>query len=639
MRGRVVAVDSAPEHRDGVAAGLERAAMSLGVDSAREAADDDEPGRRQLSAEAARDLAAVGGAGSRTDDCDRRPRQQLDLGLASQEEPRRRVVDRVRRSGGKAGSERARKRNPSALSRASSAGASNARLKAANRALRGSPTRCASVAAANAASASSLTPRQLLRRAVRERLGDVLGRDRRRRPRARRPSARRGRRAPGRGPRAAAARPPGSSSSSASAVRRERRRRRAARARPRPAPHRLPRPRRARRPAPRARGRGTATTRSKRSSSARESLSRKAASRCGEHEHSAAGSPRAPHGHRFIVPTSWKRAGKSAWPATRATATTPSSSGWRSASSAGRGNSASSSRSRTPRCARLASPGRGPGAAADDRGRRGAVVRRAERPQRDERALRRQHAGDRVDPRHLERLRRLERRQDRRAAGARASSCRFPAARRAAGCARPPPRARARGGPAPDRARRRGRARAGVRRPRRAARAGGGRARRGGTRPPRRGAGPGSPRPRRARPRPPTRRAQRIRSSPARRAPSAAASAPPHGPDPAVERELADRGVLREPLGRNLPRRRQHRERDREVEAGALLAQGCRREVDRDPPRAATRARPSDPAADPLLRLLAGAVGEADDREPRHRRAGGAPPPRRGAGRGRPARG
>ena len=38
------------------------------------------------------------------------------------------------------------------------------------------------------------------------------------------------------------------------------------------------------------------TTRSKRSSSARESLSRKARRRCGEHEHSAEGSPRPAQG-------------------------------------------------------------------------------------------------------------------------------------------------------------------------------------------------------------------------------------------------------------------------------------------------------------------------------------------------------
>jgi len=53
-----------------------------------------------------------------------------------------------------------------------------------------------------------------------------------------------------------------------------------------------------------------------------------------------------------------KRAGKTTRPAARETETKPSSSGWRRASSAGRWNSASSSRSSTPRCARLASPGR-----------------------------------------------------------------------------------------------------------------------------------------------------------------------------------------------------------------------------------------------------------------------------------------
>ncbi len=67
------------------------------------------------------------------------------------------------------------------------------------------------------------------------------------------------------------------------------------------------------------------------------------------------------HAQRFIVPTSWKRAGKTTRPAARATETKPSSSGCRSASSDGRANSASSSRRRTPRWARLASPGRSPG--------------------------------------------------------------------------------------------------------------------------------------------------------------------------------------------------------------------------------------------------------------------------------------
>ena len=94
--------------------------MRLAVDAAGETADDDETRGGELAAEAARDLAAVGRAGTRADDRDGRPREQLDVGVAAQEEPRRRVVDRPS-SGGNAGSERARKRNPSPSSRASSA--------------------------------------------------------------------------------------------------------------------------------------------------------------------------------------------------------------------------------------------------------------------------------------------------------------------------------------------------------------------------------------------------------------------------------------------------------------------------------------------------------------------------------------
>jgi hypothetical protein len=52
------------------------------------------------------------------------------------------------------------------------------------------------------------------------------------------------------------------------------------------------------------------------------------------------------------------RAGNSTEPPARVTTTRPSSSGWRSASTASRRNSVSSSRNRTPRWARLASPGR-----------------------------------------------------------------------------------------------------------------------------------------------------------------------------------------------------------------------------------------------------------------------------------------
>ena len=56
------------------------------------------------------------------------------------------------------------------------------------------------------------------------------------------------------------------------------------------------------------------------------------------------------------------------------------------------------------------------GTAADDRRGRGAVMGRAERRREDDRAPRRQRSGDRVDPRHLERLVAGERRQDARQA-------------------------------------------------------------------------------------------------------------------------------------------------------------------------------------------------------------------------------
>ena len=69
--------------------------------------------------------------------------------------------------------------------------------------------------------------------------------------------------------------------------------------------------------------------------------------------------PSWPHGHGFIAATSWNAAGKSACRAARDTTMRPVSSGSRSASSAARGNSASSSRKRTPRWASDASPGRG----------------------------------------------------------------------------------------------------------------------------------------------------------------------------------------------------------------------------------------------------------------------------------------
>ena len=197
------------------------------------------------------------------------------------------------------------------------------------------------------------------RGAIGERLREVLRQHRVGSRRARRSSSRRGPRARGHGRRAAPARRPDRAARMPPRCGAERRRRAAApgrrsRARaPRPTPH------RAARPAPRlaaaaSRRRGR-TGRATRATPSRGS----AEIRCGLHAQSAAGSPRPPQGQRFIVATRRNRAGKSACPPTRATETTPSSSGWRSDSSTGRGNSGSSSISSTPRWARLASPGRG----------------------------------------------------------------------------------------------------------------------------------------------------------------------------------------------------------------------------------------------------------------------------------------
>jgi hypothetical protein len=86
----------------------------------------------------------------------------------------------------------------------------------------------------------------------------------------------------------------------------------------------------------------------------------------------------------------------------------------------------------------------------------------------------------------------------------------------------------------------------------------------------------------------------------------------------AVERELARHSVLGERLPRHLPRRGEDGERDRQVESRTLLAQRGGREVDRDlalrPPERGGR----DAASHAVLRLLARAVGEADDREAGH---------------------
>ena len=78
----IVAVDPAAEDGDRRAAGVERAAMRLGVDAAREAADDDEPGRGEVAREAPRDGRAVAGASARADDRHRRLREELEVRAA-----------------------------------------------------------------------------------------------------------------------------------------------------------------------------------------------------------------------------------------------------------------------------------------------------------------------------------------------------------------------------------------------------------------------------------------------------------------------------------------------------------------------------------------------------------------------------
>ena len=87
-------------------------------------------------------------------------------------------------------------------------------------------------------------------------------------------------------------------------------------------------------------------------------------------------------------------------------------------------------------------------------------------------------------------------------------------------------------------------------------------------------------------------------------------------PQASVEAELADGRVLVQPLARDLAGGGQDRQSDREVEAGTLFPKLGGREVDRDP----LANRPfelggGDSASHAVLRLLAGAVGEADDRE------------------------
>ena len=214
------------------------------------------------------------------------------------------------------------------------------------------------------------------------------------------------------------------------------------------------------------------------------------------------------------------------------------------------------------------------GAAADDRRRGGTVVRRPERRHGDERLVGREQPGHRVDAGHLERRRSARAPAAGRAGAARASSCRFPAAPPAGGCARRRRRSRARAGRAPVLVRPRGRA-AAEGRAHAAARSDRARARRGDRRRRRRGAGRNR-----------LDAGQRgLRRRLARTEhvlephPPRSLSDGEHASDPTeatVERELPDGRVAVELVVRQLPRRREHRERNRQVVARPFLAKAGR---------------------------------------------------------------
>src|SRR6185437_10156642 len=84
-----------------------------------------------------------------------------------------------------------------------------------------------------------------------------------------------------------------------------------------------------------------------------------------------------------------------------------------------------------------------------------------------------------------------------------------------------------------------------------------------------------------------------------------------------VERELAHGRVPVELRSRQLTRRAEHGERDRQVEPGAFLAELRRRKVDGDPAVREVELGGGDAAPDTFTRFLAGLVGQADDREAR----------------------
>ena len=255
-------------------------------------------------------------------------------------------------------------------------------------------------------------------------------------------------------------------------------------------------------------------------------------------------------------------------------------------------------------------------AAADDRGGRRAVVRRAERRPRDERLLAVDQPGDRVDPCHLERRLGVERRQDpRQPAGKHRLSRPGRPAEEDVVAARGRELERATSALTSDVGE------VGPRRPAGPVRW----QRRLGLQPQlaaqvRDRLGEVANRDRgdageRSLPRGVRGAEQTLGAEPARAFGNRQHAA--HVAKASVERELPDRGGARERAPRELLRRGEQRERDRQVEAGALLAQLGRREIDRDPTRREVELRRGDPRPDTLTGFLASTVGQPDDREAR----------------------
>jgi hypothetical protein len=86
-----------------------------------------------------------------------------------------------------------------------------------------------------------------------------------------------------------------------------------------------------------------------------------------------------------------------------------------------------------------------------------------------------------------------------------------------------------------------------------------------------------------------------------------------HGAHAPVQRQLSESCVLSQALGRDLVRRGKDRKSDREVEARALLPQARGRKVDGEPTERQLYYGARYPSPEPLIRLLAGIVRQADD--------------------------